>query len=124
MAEDAVNQAMSIADLPASKCRTQHLKIHQSNEANFAGLDQQQRLHPDLTYTKADVVRAVQNEMAITIEDVLARRTRALFLNARAAIDVAPRVAEIMANELGKDNDWIKTEVKNFGSTAQNYFVD
>jgi glycerol-3-phosphate dehydrogenase len=124
MAEDAVNQAMSIADLPPSKCRTQDLKIHQSNEANIGELGRQERLHPDLPYTKADVVRATQNEMAVTAEDALARRTRALFLNARAAISIAPRVAEIMANELGMGKEWIETEIEKFNTIAQSYRLD
>jgi glycerol-3-phosphate dehydrogenase len=123
MAEDAVNQAMSIADLPPSKCRTQNIKIHQSSRANTR-LDQEERLHPNLPYTKADVVRATQNEMAVTVEDVLARRTRALFLNARAAIGIAPRVAEIMANELGMGKEWIETEIEKFNTIAQSYRLD
>jgi glycerol-3-phosphate dehydrogenase len=124
MAEDAVNQATSIAKLRTSECQTQDLKIHQSNESNIAELGQQERLHADLPYAKADVVRAVQNEMAVTVEDILARRTRALFLNARAAIDMAPTVAETMANELGKDKKWMETEIGKFNATAQNYSLD
>ena len=54
-------------------------------------------LHPALPYTGAEVVWAARHEMARTVEDVLARRTRALFLNARAAIEMAPRVAALMA---------------------------
>ena len=63
-------------------------------------------LHDALPYTESEVVDAVRNEMARTVEDVLARRTRALFLRARAAIEMAPAVAAIMARELGRDREW------------------
>ena len=61
--------------------------------------------------------------MALTIEDVLARRTRALFLDARAAMDMAPAVARIMAEELNKDEDWEKQQVLSFISVAENYIL-
>ena len=59
--------------------------------------------------------------MARTVEDVLARRTRALFLDARAAIEIAPMVAEIMADELGKDGGWIASQIGQFNETAKTY---
>jgi glycerol-3-phosphate dehydrogenase len=62
--------------------------------------------------------------MAMTVEDVLARRTRSLFLNSKAAIEIAPRVAEIMAKELGKDENWIAEQIRQFDQTAQNYLID
>ena len=61
--------------------------------------------------------------MAQTVEDVLARRTRALFLNAKAAIEIAPRTAAIMARELGKDKDWIDEQIKDFNALAKNYLT-
>ena len=64
---------------------------------------------------------AVRHEMARTVEDVLARRTRALFLNARAAIEMAPAVAALMAAELGRDDAWIAAQVRAFGEVAKNY---
>jgi len=82
-----------------------------------------QQMHPDLTYCAAEVIWAVRNEMARTVEDVLARRTRALFLNAKAAISLAPRVAEIMALELNEDKTWIEDQVSAFAALAQNYLV-
>jgi glycerol-3-phosphate dehydrogenase len=78
-------------------------------------------LHPDLPYTEADVVRAVREEMAQTLEDVLARRTRALFLNARASVEMAPVVARIMAREMGKPDEWAKREVEEFSMLAKRY---
>jgi glycerol-3-phosphate dehydrogenase len=59
--------------------------------------------------------------MARTVEDVLARRTRALFLNARAAIEMAPAVAALMSAELGRDDRWIAAEVRALGEVAKNY---
>ena len=61
--------------------------------------------------------------MAQTIEDILARRTRALFLNARAAIEIAPKIAEIMADELGKDKVGFKSRLPIFNKTAENYLI-
>ena len=61
--------------------------------------------------------------MALTIEDVLARRLRALFLDARAAIDIAPKVASIMAKEMNKDKDWENQQVNDFIELAQNYLL-
>jgi glycerol-3-phosphate dehydrogenase len=61
--------------------------------------------------------------MARTLEDVLARRTRALFLNARAALAMAPRVAELMAGELGHDLRWRARQMDEFGKLAQGYLV-
>lgn len=120
MAEDCVNEATAIGDLPERNCATQNLKIHGACESTeipeFAvyGSDAVRirklivedshlgdRLHAELPYVKAEVIWAVREEMARTIEDVLARRTRALFLNARAALAMAPVIAELMGIELG-----------------------
>ena len=61
------------------------------------------------------------NEMARTVEDVLARRTRASFLNARAAIEMAPRVASLLAHELGYGREWEARQVDSFREVAQNF---
>jgi glycerol-3-phosphate dehydrogenase len=115
MAEDAVNKAATVGCLKAARCITATLQI-ESAVADAGGL-----LHSDLPYTTADVVRAVRTEMARTVEDVLARRTRALFLNAAAAIEIAPKTAEIMAYELGKDGDWCSSQLTRFTATATPY---
>ena len=78
-------------------------------------------LHPELPYTAAEVVWAVREEHARTVEDVLARRTRALFLNVRAALAMAPRVAELMAAELGRDAAWQAEQVRAFVETARGF---
>jgi glycerol-3-phosphate dehydrogenase len=144
MAEDCVNQAAMLAHLPEVSCRTQHLQIHgfQTNSEHAGhwyvyGSDAQKvrelgdadpglavRMHPDLPYVGAEVLWATRHEMARTVEDVLARRTRALFLNAMAAIAMAPAVAEIMARELNRDGAWKTEQIRFFEETAQHYFLN
>ncbi|MBX9599798.1 MAG: glycerol-3-phosphate dehydrogenase/oxidase [Bryobacteraceae bacterium] len=138
MAEDCVNRAAQVAGLAARGSVTREMRIHGHYEDASAlgalavyGSDAvclqellerwPDTLHPDLPYREAEVVWAVREEMARTLEDVLARRLRALFLNARAAIAMAPRVAELMAAELGRGDDWRAAEVERFLETARNY---
>jgi glycerol-3-phosphate dehydrogenase len=75
-----------------------------------------------LPYTAAEVVYAVREEMARTIEDVLSRRTRALLLDARAAQRAAPLVAEMMAKELGHGKDWVEAQVAAFNLLARRFY--
>ena len=144
MAEDAVNQAIKTANLTEKKCITKDLKIHgfTENPEKFGNLaiygaaaeeiqklidekpDLAEKLHEDLPYQKAEIVWTIKNEMPQTIEDVLARRTRALSLNTRVAIETAPQIAEIMADELKKDKSWIVAQIKQFKETAKNYLTD
>ncbi len=143
MAEDAVNQAATLADLPDKPCVTKNLNIHgfYPNAASLgtlsfygsdaAGIKQlmkedpslAKQLDPALPYTEAEVVWAVRNEMARSVEDVLARRTRALFLDARAALRMVPRTAELLAKELGKDNAWQSAQASKFAAVAAGYLV-
>lgn len=117
MAEDAINQASMLAKLPEKDCVTKDLKIYQTpkNEGEL--------LNPKFDYTTQDVVCAVREEMARTVEDVLARRLRILFLNAKIAIELAPRIAEIMATELDKNETWKAEQVQTFHEIAKNYLV-
>ena len=78
-------------------------------------------LHPRLPFRLREVVWAARHEMARTVEDVLARRTRALFLDARAAIEAAPTVANLLARELGRSDDWKLNDLANFLETAKGY---
>jgi glycerol-3-phosphate dehydrogenase len=126
MAEDCVDQAAVIARLPERACRTADLPIHAFDEAAVEALVQQDSslaapLDPALPYTGAQVVWAAREEMARTVEDVLARRTRALFLNARAAMAMAPHVADLVAHELGRDDHWKHAQVDAFRQAARNY---
>jgi glycerol-3-phosphate dehydrogenase len=143
MAEDCVTQAATLGRLPEKPCATRDLHIHgfHENAERFGWLavygsdapaiehlmagdaPLRERLHPDLPYTAAEVVWAARHEMARTVEDVLARRTRALFLNARAAIAMAPRVAELLAHELQRDDRWRARELRSFQDTARHFLV-
>ena len=78
-------------------------------------------MHPGLPYRLGQAAWAARHEMAVRVEDVLARRTRALFLNARAAVAAAPEVARVMAAELGRDDDWVEAEVRSFRGLAEGY---
>ena len=80
-------------------------------------------LHPNLPYRACEVVWAARHEMARTVEDVLARRTRALLLDARASAAIAPAVAGLLAEELGKDEDWQRRQVEAYRDLAQGYWL-
>ena len=143
MAEDCVDQAATLARLPESPCVTSHLNVHGFHAASRkfghlsvygsdAPLVRQleesdpalaERLDTALPYTGAQVVWAVREEMARTLEDVLARRTRALFLNAQAALRMAPRAVQLMAGEMGRDAEWQAEQLRSFRQIAQNYLV-
>jgi glycerol-3-phosphate dehydrogenase len=141
MAEDCVNQAALIAGLEDRDCVTRRLRIHGYHhhasrfghlevygadaiaieEMNRIHPERSRRLHQDLPYLESEVIWAVRWEMARTVEDVLSRRTRALLLNARAAIAMAPRVAELLAGELGHGEDWQRAQVSVFNEVAFAY---
>ena len=143
MAEDCVNHAITLGRLDDVACPTRSLKLHGYHDspdelgdlwvygADAAGVkaiaaadpDLLAPMHPDLTYCAAEIIWAVRHEMARTVEDALARRTRALFLNAAAAISLAPAVAEIMARELGCDRAWIEHQIESFCALARQYLV-
>ncbi|HEV8524526.1 MAG TPA: glycerol-3-phosphate dehydrogenase/oxidase [Terriglobales bacterium] len=143
MAEDCVNQAATLARVPEKPCVTRDLNIHGFHRdvdrfGPFAvyGADAPaildllradaslaEPLHPTLPYCGAEVIWATRFEMARTLEDVLARRTRALFLNAKAAIAMAPRVAALIAKELERDEAWQAKEVNTFRELARGYLV-
>jgi glycerol-3-phosphate dehydrogenase len=76
-------------------------------------------MHPRLPYLMCEVAWAVREEMARSVEDVLSRRTRALVLDARAALECAPAVARVIARELGRDEAWVKDQVAAFERRAR-----
>ena len=61
--------------------------------------------------------------MAVNVEDLLARRTRSLFLDSRSSAEAAPEVARIMAAELGFDKRWEVEQVSSFKKLAENYML-
>ena len=105
-----------------------HLALYGSDRPAVEALQRQNPawavpLDPRLPFTGAEVIWAVRHEEALTIEDVLARRVRALFLDARAAIAMAPAVAELMAGELGRDTPWKTNEIAAFTALAKGYVL-
>jgi glycerol-3-phosphate dehydrogenase len=143
MAEDCVNHAITLGKLADVDCPTKNLRIHGYmqdsgglGELEVYGSDAENiralaatspslaaQLHPALPYIAAEVVWAAREEMARTVEDVLARRTRALFLNAAAATAMAEPVARLLADELGYDDAWAAAQVAGFIQLAQQYRV-
>ncbi|NSL86401.1 glycerol-3-phosphate dehydrogenase/oxidase [Chitinophaga sp. Mgbs1] len=143
MAEDTVEEAIRQGKLSPAACKTKGMHLHgyQKQPMAKAPLDVYgsdatllqsivslqpalgERLHPRLPYIKAQVIWAVKHEMARTVEDTLARRLRALFLDAQAAIDMAPQVAALMAAELGRDEHWQEQQVRSFTDIAQHYLL-
>jgi glycerol-3-phosphate dehydrogenase len=82
-----------------------------------------EKLHPDYPYSQAEVIWSTRHEMAMKVEDILSRRIRILLLDARSALKMAPKVAELMAQELGKDASWIQSEMEDFQKLANKYIL-
>ena len=138
-----MDHAATLAQLPEKPCVTRNLNVHGFHRQadNFGALavygsdalliqdlirgepSLAAPLHPALPSCGAEVVWAARAEMARTVEDVLARRTRALFLNARAAMDMAPTAASLLGRELGRDEAWQAEQVDAFRRLAQGYLV-
>lgn len=116
MAEDAVNVAQTLGGMPASPCVTENLAI-----AKASLIPPEPPLHPGLPITPGEVRRACREEMARRVEDVLARRTRSLLIDAHAAMAVAQAVARLMAAELGCNDEWVEKEVASFKALATGY---
>jgi len=148
MAEDAVNTAINRSGLEDRPCQTSWLPIHGSSPAGetvsaptdfhaplyYYGNDIPaihalvaadpllgQLLHPRLSYIQAEIIWAAREELCMTVEDAMSRRTRALLLDAAAAIDCAPLVAELLARELGRDTVWQERQVEEFRELASHY---
>jgi glycerol-3-phosphate dehydrogenase len=144
MAEDTVDHGIVLGMLEPRDCVTKDLNIHghHAHPERFGALAAYgsdapaveallrsdprlgEVLDPSLPARVGEVVWAVREEMARTVDDVLSRRTRSLLLNARAAVEAAPRVAEIMAKELGRTRSWRKDQVEEFIQLASNYILD
>lgn len=138
MAEDVIDQAEMIAGIDSKPCTTHDLHLHGwcnqapppelSHLASYgadaqaiAAINQPQKVHPELPLTVAEVRWHARHEMARCVEDVLARRSRSLILNARKTIEAAPKVAAILAEELGRDTAWCDQQIKAFTQLASSY---
>ncbi len=143
MAEETVNMGIKTKKLDFRSCVTKKLKIHgyrenpdRSNWLYVYGSDQDKilqlqkdrpeyakKLHKNFDFTIGEVIWAIREEMAQTVEDILARRVRALFLDARASIEMAPAVAAIIAEELHKDKKWEEQQVEDYTEIAKGYIM-
>lgn len=143
MGQDAIDHAEQVAALPRRPSKTLDLKLHgwtenassvaspwesvygsdlpALDELSNADRDLDKLLHPRLPFRRREVIWAARHEMARTVDDVLARRTRALFLDARAALEAAPTVACLLAQELGRNDAWKASDLRRFNETAQGY---
>jgi glycerol-3-phosphate dehydrogenase len=141
MGEETIDAAAQVAGLPPAPSRTHELPLHgwttdgtADDPLSVYGTDQQsirdiaaadpsllERLHPRLPYLKSEVVWAVRQEMARTVEDVLARRTRSLLLDARASIEAAPVVSQLIANELHRSQEWARSQIDEYTTLAKGY---
>lgn len=145
MAEDTVDEAIKVGHLPQVACATQHYHIHGYQPRNtqkhthlaIYGADQpaldrliqsdpsfSDKLHPDYPYLRGEVIWAARFEMARTVEDVLARRIRILFLDARAAIEMSREVAQLLSRELKHDSDWVNEQLNTFTHLAQGFLIN
>ncbi|RAI99827.1 glycerol-3-phosphate dehydrogenase [Chitinophaga skermanii] len=142
MGEDVVNKLEEVHQWKRTQTATKHLPIHgfkenpdENNPLYFYGADMpsiqtianegyNETISESLHIIAAQVIWAVRNEMARNVEDVLARRTRALFLDAHEAVKVAPKVAALMAKELGKDEQWQQAEIQSFNTLAKTYMLN
>ncbi|MDR3007767.1 MAG: glycerol-3-phosphate dehydrogenase/oxidase [Sphingobacterium sp.] len=143
MGQDTIDKAIKIGCLPQKESRSATQKIYsaiptsdRSNHLYIYGADQEaihalaqenpewnEKLIAHLEFKKAEVVWAARNELARTVEDVLSRRVRMLFLDAKAAIEAAPEVARLLAQELDKDENWQNHQIENFQKVAKNYIL-
>lgn len=143
MAQDTINKAISIGKLKNVSCKTKNIKIHGATVSDdktqhlyIYGSDQEgiqklinefpelgDTLHARLPHTKAEIIWAIRYEMARTIEDILARRVRMLFLDARATLEIIPMVAHMLAIELDKDAIWEQKQIKEFTKIAKQYVL-
>lgn len=143
MAEETVDMAIIEGKLEPKSCQTEQYKLHgylekpdRADRLNVYGSDAgtikdliknnaylAEKIISAYPFTKAEIVWSVRKEMARTVEDILARRLRILFLDAKAAIEMAPAVAKIMAEEMGRDTKWAENQIKDFQEVANHYLL-
>ena len=143
MGEDTIDKAAVIGGLEEQTSKTKDMRIHgwlkhtdRDDYLHFYGSDALgikkmiertpelgEMLHHRLRIAKAQVIWAVKHEMARTVEDFLSRRTRALLLDARASIEMAPEVARLMAEKLRKDEQWQREQTHQYQQLAKRYIL-
>lgn len=140
MAEDTIDTAIPVGGLPERKCNTERMPIHGydfnsdwDNPLHVYGSDIEKiiALNPNgntslattFHITENQIQWAVEQEMAVTLEDVLARRVRGLFLDAKESLRIAPTVARLMAKFMNTNQQWETEQLRSFESLAQNYIL-
>ena len=131
MGQETIDLVLRTSDLKAGPSATAELRIggglmpvgHDSGRGEMRPNDKEDLLHPNLPISAQTVKDACRYEMARTVEDVLARRTRCLLLDARASEQVAETVAGLMAKELGFDQEWLSRETEAFRRLAKTYYL-
>ncbi|MCR4764730.1 MAG: glycerol-3-phosphate dehydrogenase/oxidase [Bacteroidaceae bacterium] len=143
MAEDTIDKAIAMQKVPKRKCVTKRLKIHGwhenpdlTNHCYIYGSDEPalhelekekaqyaERISPKYDFTFGEVIWAVRHEMARTLDDVLARRVRLLYIDAGEALRVAPAVAQVMASEMHLSDAWVSEQVAAFSAIAKNFLL-
>ena len=139
MAEDTVNTIQMVGGLPDRKCNTESLAIFGNdfntdfnNPYHFYGTESDKvyaidskkgnnSLSNKIFISKNQVIWAIRDEMAVTLEDILARRTRCLFLDAYETEKISLKVVKIMSKEMKKDDLWIREELKKFNVILKKY---
>lgn len=141
MAEDVVTRAETLGGLELQECVTKNLNIHgyhqhaeQFGELAHYGSDaleiqklieaEPEPVHPRLKLKVGEVRWMARREMARTVDDVLSRRSRSLLFDARAARESASKVAELLAQELGKSSDWVQAQETAFEELSRGYLVE
>ena len=140
MAEETVDLAIKVGKLQIVPCKTTELHIHGYDQTRREGHWQVygsdadkikalivedatlgEKLHPNFDFIGAEVAWSCRNEMILNVEDFLARRVRFLLLDAKASLETAPKVAQIMAKEFNHDQQWIEDQIKNYSKLVDNY---
>lgn len=146
MAKDVVDKSIQVHGFKKIKSKTKELQLHgnilkptnfEDDHLSVYGSDAEgvkalekadilysQKIHVNFNFTVAQIIWAVRYEMALSVEDVLARRTRMLFLDAKAAIEASPFVAKVMADELRRDQNWIKEQIEEFKKASAKYTIE
>ncbi|MFC2123800.1 glycerol-3-phosphate dehydrogenase/oxidase [Bacteroidota bacterium] len=122
MGEEVVSLAADMAGLEERKSETVTFSL--DLDSSDSPDKEKVKVHQDLDFDENDIRYSAKHEMARKIEDFLARRDRALLLDARASGEAAPKVAKIMAEELNKDQSWIEKEIKDYLELANKYIID
>ena len=141
ISEDAIDTAISINKLKKKKCKTKKTKLFgykkkvdfsdpmhvygslKKKVESLGGIDDNKSLSTKFYISNNIIEWSIIHEMALTVEDILARRTRCVFLDSNESKLIAPSVAKKMADVLEKDQEWIDSELKNFNKLIKNYTI-